>query len=227
MDRARQSQGPSQLHSSRQISRDSSSCAERLRCHGWAERRADHRSHALPLRSASDRLQRRRHRPSVLTPPQIETVKRILSPSRNPRTGEEIYPGLEPGAELGWATLAGPQPFAATTDHFKYVVFKDPNWDWKILNFDSDVALADKIGQRNHQRHRRESEAVLRAKRKAAAVSRMGRSERRAAVDHQLLQARGRYVWAASARPRIPSGFSWRLGMGALRRRRRARTRST
>ncbi len=80
-----------------------------------------------------------------LTQPQIETVKKILSPSRNPRTGEEIYPGLEPGAELGWATLAGPQPFSATTDHFKYVVFKDPNWDWKTLNFDSDVALADKI----------------------------------------------------------------------------------
>jgi feruloyl esterase len=80
-----------------------------------------------------------------LTVPQMETVKRILSPSRNPRTGEEIFPGLEPGAELGWATLAGPQPFAAITDHFKYVVFKDPNWDWKTLNFDSDVALADKI----------------------------------------------------------------------------------
>jgi feruloyl esterase len=80
-----------------------------------------------------------------LTAPQIETVKKILSPSRNPRTGEEIFPGLEPGAELGWATLAGPQPFAAITDHFKYVVFKDSNWDWKTLNFDSDVALADKI----------------------------------------------------------------------------------
>ncbi len=80
-----------------------------------------------------------------LTRPQMETVKRILSPSRNPRTGEEIFPGLEPGSELGWATLAGPQPFAAITDHFKYVVFKDPNWDWKTLNFDSDVTLADEV----------------------------------------------------------------------------------
>jgi len=80
-----------------------------------------------------------------LTATQVETVKKILSPSRNSRTGEEIYPGLEPGAELGWATLAGPVPFSATTDHFKYVVFKDPDWDWKTLNFDSDVALADKI----------------------------------------------------------------------------------
>jgi feruloyl esterase len=82
---------------------------------------------------------------TCLTAPQIETVNKILSPSRNPRTGEEIFPGLEPGAELGWATLAGPQPFSAITDHFKYVVFQDPNWDWKTLNFDSDVALADKI----------------------------------------------------------------------------------
>ncbi|HEX4593526.1 MAG TPA: tannase/feruloyl esterase family alpha/beta hydrolase, partial [Bryobacteraceae bacterium] len=83
--------------------------------------------------------------PSCLTAPQIETVRKILSPPKNPRTGEEIYPTLEPGTELGWATLAGPQPFQATVDHFKYVVFKDPDWDWKTLNFDSDVALADKI----------------------------------------------------------------------------------
>ncbi len=26
----------------------------------------------------------------------------IYSPAKNPRTGKEIYPGLEPGSELGW-----------------------------------------------------------------------------------------------------------------------------
>lgn len=83
--------------------------------------------------------------PECLTAPQIEMVKTILSPSRNPRTGEEIFPGLEPGSELGWAVLGSRQPFPVTTDHFKYVVFQDPNWDWKTLNFDSDVVLADKI----------------------------------------------------------------------------------
>ena len=31
-----------------------------------------------------------------------------------------------------------------STDEFKYVVFKDPNWDWRTLNFDADVARADK-----------------------------------------------------------------------------------
>ena len=83
--------------------------------------------------------------PTCLTAPQIETVRKILSPAKNAQTGEEIFPTLEPGSELGWAALAGPQPFQATVDHFRYVVFKDPNWDWKTLNFTSDVALADKI----------------------------------------------------------------------------------
>ena len=37
----------------------------------------------------------------------------------------------------------GPKPFTIPDDHFKYVVFKDANWDFRTLNFDSDVALAD------------------------------------------------------------------------------------
>src|SRR5260370_37834395 len=65
---------------------------------------------------------------------------------KNPRTNQEIFPPVEPGSELGWSMLlAGPEPFSAATDQFRYVVFKDPNWDWRTLNFDSDVALADKI----------------------------------------------------------------------------------
>jgi feruloyl esterase len=39
----------------------------------------------------------------------------------------------------------GPEPFSAATDQFRYVVFKNPEWDWHTLNLDSDVALADKI----------------------------------------------------------------------------------
>ena len=64
----------------------------------------------------------------------------------NPRTGAEIFPGLRPGSENGWAGLAGgPAPFAIAADHFKYVVFKDPNWDFRTLNFDKDVELADSL----------------------------------------------------------------------------------
>jgi feruloyl esterase len=39
----------------------------------------------------------------------------------------------------------GPTPLAIPDSHFKYVVFKDPKWDFKTFDFDRDVALADRI----------------------------------------------------------------------------------
>jgi feruloyl esterase len=83
--------------------------------------------------------------PSCLTAPQVGTARRLYSAVRNPRTGQEIYPGLEPGSELGWAVHAGPQPLAFAIDGFKYVTFSDPNWDFRTLNLTSDVAFADKM----------------------------------------------------------------------------------
>jgi feruloyl esterase len=84
--------------------------------------------------------------PTCLTPAQVEAAKRMYTAPRNPRTNQEIFPPVEPGSELGWGMLlAGPEPFSAATDQYRYVVFKDPRWDWRTLNIDSDVALADKI----------------------------------------------------------------------------------
>jgi feruloyl esterase len=84
--------------------------------------------------------------PSCLTTPQVEAARKLYSPTKNPRTGEELYPGYSAGSELGWAVKAkGPEAELNGLDQFKYVVFKDPNWDWRTFNFDSDVALADKI----------------------------------------------------------------------------------
>ncbi len=83
--------------------------------------------------------------PDCLTAAQVEAVRKVYAPARNPRTGKEIFPGLEPGSELLWAaTVGGPEPYATAVDHFKYVVFQDPNWDWRTFNFDSHVALTDK-----------------------------------------------------------------------------------
>jgi feruloyl esterase len=82
--------------------------------------------------------------PACLTASQVEAARRIYSGVANSRTKEQIFPGLEPGSELGWAVMAGPQAFAIAQEHFKYVVFKDPSWDYRTLNFDSDIALAEK-----------------------------------------------------------------------------------
>jgi feruloyl esterase len=83
--------------------------------------------------------------PDCLTTAQVEAARKIYSGPKNPRTGEQIFPGLEPGSERGWGFFAGgPEP-PIVTSHFKYLVFKNPNWDFRSLNFDSDVALADKL----------------------------------------------------------------------------------
>jgi feruloyl esterase len=81
--------------------------------------------------------------PTCLTAPQVEAARRIYAPASNPRTGAEIFPGLEPGSEMGWAGLAGPAPFGVSNDHYRFIVFKNPGWDFKTLDFDKDVALAD------------------------------------------------------------------------------------
>ncbi|MGA2882199.1 MAG: tannase/feruloyl esterase family alpha/beta hydrolase [Bryobacteraceae bacterium] len=84
--------------------------------------------------------------PTCLTAGQVEAAKRMYTAPKNPRTNEPVYFNVEPGSELGWSMLArGPEPFSAATDQFRYVVFKNPDWDWHTLNLDSDVALADKI----------------------------------------------------------------------------------
>ncbi len=84
--------------------------------------------------------------PACLTKAQVETARKIYADVINPRTKKLIYPGFEPGSELGWGQfVANATPTTFATDLFKYVVFKNENWDFQTLNFDSDVALAEKI----------------------------------------------------------------------------------
>ena len=84
--------------------------------------------------------------PSCLTAAQVAAAKQIYSPATNPRTKKEIFPPLEPGSELAWVTgLAGQNVVTIATDTFKYVIFKDPMWDYMSLNFDKDIELADKV----------------------------------------------------------------------------------
>ena len=83
---------------------------------------------------------------SCLTAPQVEAARKLYAGPRNPRTGEQVYSPLYPGSELGWGQLTGAAPISIATDFMKYFALKDPNWDYKTrpINFDSDVALADK-----------------------------------------------------------------------------------
>jgi feruloyl esterase len=82
--------------------------------------------------------------PSCLTGPQVAAARQIYSNAVNPRTRKELFSSFVPGSELGWgAQAAGPDVQAMTYDQYRYVVFKDPNWDWKTFDFDKDVVKGD------------------------------------------------------------------------------------
>ena len=80
----------------------------------------------------------------ILTKAQVETARISYTPYPNQGDKRNTFPGFERGSELGWNTMAGQNPFATGTDLFKFVVFQDPNWDYKTFNFATDVARAEK-----------------------------------------------------------------------------------
>ncbi len=82
--------------------------------------------------------------PNCLTGPQVEAVRKSYMEATNPRTGQKLFPALAPGSELGWAVLgAGPEPSPIILDHYKYVVFKNPDWDWRTFDFDKDIVRSE------------------------------------------------------------------------------------
>jgi feruloyl esterase len=82
---------------------------------------------------------------TCLTAPQVESVRALLAPVKNPKTGEIVFPGLEPGSELGWGAVAGPNPIGIPMETFKYVIFKNPDRDYKTFDLAKDVAYSDKV----------------------------------------------------------------------------------
>lgn len=83
--------------------------------------------------------------PQCLTKTQIAAVKTIMAPAQNRKTGTLIFPGFEPGNELGWGRmLKGPDPYDTALDDFKYVILGKPDWDWRTFDLERDTAIADK-----------------------------------------------------------------------------------
>ena len=74
---------------------------------------------------------------TCLTPEQVEAAQKIYGGAKNTRTGTQVFPGLEVGSEANWS----PVPVGYAVDLFKYVVFKNPNWDPNTLNFNGHYAL--------------------------------------------------------------------------------------
>jgi feruloyl esterase len=83
--------------------------------------------------------------PDCLTAHQVQTAQTITSPVAT-KTGRILFPRVEPGTELRWSRLAGgPQPADLFLDEFRYVVYQDPNWDWRSFDLERDSAKAHAI----------------------------------------------------------------------------------
>ncbi|HLJ26296.1 MAG TPA: tannase/feruloyl esterase family alpha/beta hydrolase [Candidatus Angelobacter sp.] len=94
---------------------------------------------------------------SCFTAPQVVALKKVYDGPTNSK-GQPLYVGRVPGAEDGpggWVTwITGSAPgkslqYAFTTNFFKYMVFNNPDWDFKTFNFDSDLKTDDEKQARN------------------------------------------------------------------------------
>ncbi len=80
---------------------------------------------------------------TCLTAAQVETAQGMYAPIVDPVTRVVVSPALlQPGSELGWGRLAGPEPLANAVEPFRYVVFRDPTWNWRSFRLSTDLPQA-------------------------------------------------------------------------------------
>ncbi len=78
---------------------------------------------------------------TCLTPPQVETVRQMYAPMKTGKAGS-MPALLQPGTELSWGTLAGPEPVGTALEPMRYIVFKDPSWTVARFNAATDFDRA-------------------------------------------------------------------------------------
>jgi feruloyl esterase len=84
-------------------------------------------------------------RPDCLTPRQVQSAQTIISPATT-ASGQVLFPRLEPGTELRWDRLAGgPRPADIFLDQFRYVVYQNPDWDWRQFDLERDSARENAV----------------------------------------------------------------------------------
>jgi len=83
---------------------------------------------------------------ACLTAPQVEAARKLYAGAKNPKTGELIFPGLEPGSELQWTAVTGGEfPLDVGYDVFRYILLQDPNWDPRTFDLARDYDRIHKL----------------------------------------------------------------------------------
>jgi feruloyl esterase len=75
-----------------------------------------------------------------LTAPQVEFVQMLYAGPINPRTKERQFAAPVPGTEGNFGNYSANNAMGVAVALFKYMIFQNPNWDWKTLDMDKDVA---------------------------------------------------------------------------------------
>jgi hypothetical protein len=86
--------------------------------------------------------------PDCLTQGQVATLRKIYSGPKNARTGKQIFPGWPVGTEAvpgGWSPWILPPGLQSSfgNSYYGQAVFEQSNWDFRTLNFDTDVEFGD------------------------------------------------------------------------------------
>jgi len=84
---------------------------------------------------------------TCLSPDQVQAARQVYAGTFS-ETGAMLYPGHAKGFELGWRIPApDAEPTPLQTDATRFIVYEDPNWDWREFDLDRDLALVlDKAG---------------------------------------------------------------------------------
>jgi feruloyl esterase len=87
---------------------------------------------------------------SCLTPAQVEAAKKTYEGIKNPRTGEQIFTGWPRGSEgfgeaagQSWRAYIMDPPEPMRVGFFRYFLFHDPNWDFRTIDWERDLAYAE------------------------------------------------------------------------------------
>jgi len=81
---------------------------------------------------------------NCLSTPQVEAARKIYAGPINPRTNERIWSPLYRGSELDWSFFTdSPGPIGIATGALR-MILGDPSWDYRLIDFDRHVALADR-----------------------------------------------------------------------------------
>ena len=73
--------------------------------------------------------------PACLTKPQADAARRVYHGLADPKSGARLYPGLAPGSEPFWPHRDPANPFPIPLSHYKWLVFANPDWDWRTFDF--------------------------------------------------------------------------------------------